>query len=68
VRWVVDYSVFEAYEDVGHVRGLEPIYKYGIIMEVGSDERNVIICCYEKTKTQWIMLNMVHDKFEILSG
>jgi hypothetical protein len=68
VRWIVDYAVFEAYDDSSMVRGVEPIYKYGIIMEVGTDETTVVICCYEKTKAQWMMLNMIHDKFEILSG
>ena len=67
VRWVVDYNVFEAYDDSSKVRGVDPIYKYGIIMEVGTDSQSVVVCCYEKDMSEWIILNLIHDNFEVLS-
>lgn len=67
VRWVVDYAVFEAYDDSSKVKGIDPIYKYGIIMEVGNDSQSVVVCCYEKEVAEWVILNMIHDNFEILS-
>ena len=67
VRWVVDYNVFEAYDDSSKVRGVDPIYKYGIIMEVGAASQSVVVCCYEKDMSEWIILNLIHDNFEVLS-
>lgn len=67
VRWVVDYRAFEAYNDSNVVRGIDPIYKYGIIMEVGSDNQSAAVCCYEKHDGCWAILNLIHDNLEVLS-
>ena len=67
VRGVVDYRAFEAYDDSNIVRGIDPIYKYGIIMEVGSDNQCVVVCCYEKDISRWLMLNLIHDNIEVIN-
>ena len=67
VGWIIDYNAFEAYDDSNMVRGIDPIYKYGIIMEVGTDNQSVVVCCYEKNISEWVMLNLIHDKFEVLN-
>lgn len=67
MRWIIDFNAFEAYDDTSNVRGIDPIYKYGIIMEVGTDKQSVVVCCYEKNTSEWVMLNLIHDKFEVLN-
>jgi len=67
VRWVVDYEVFAAYSDSSGVKGIGPIYKYGIVMEVGKGNKSIVVCCYEKEDAGWILLHLVHDKIEVVS-
>ena len=65
VRWVTDHNIYEADEHV--LKGVDPNYKYGIIMEVsGVDPNCVIVFSYEKGGS-WTILNLVHDDFEVLS-
>ena len=70
VRWVVDHEVYEASEDT--LRGIKPNYRHGIIMEVSAKDSNaVIVCCYDcknQREGSWMILNMIHDEFEVLSG
>ena len=48
----------------------EPIYSYGIVMEVGLSEKegahNIAVFCF--ADGTWQLLNMIHDNFELLSG
>jgi|TARA_R100001244_G_scaffold113319_1_gene83911 hypothetical protein len=66
VRWVVDYAGFQADED-RVIKGIEPIYKYGIVMEVGSDSKGVVVYCYESGEINWTMLYLINDKIEVLN-
>jgi len=70
VRWVIDHEVYEASGDV--LRGISPNYRHGIIMEVSSKDANaVMVYCYDckrKREGSWMILNMIHDDFEVLSG
>ena len=69
MRWVVDYGSFAAPSTSGGVHPLDPIYNYGIIMEVAktsTNPQNVVVFCF--ADGAWQMLHMLHDQFEILSG
>ena len=68
VRWIVDHDVYEA--DVNTLRGIKPNYKHGIIMEVSKkDSDAVIVCCTDcKRYGNWLVLNLIHDELEVLSG
>jgi hypothetical protein len=68
VRWIVDHDVYEADGDT--LRGIKPNYRHGIIMEVSKKDSNaVIVCCTDcKRHGNWLVLNLIHDEFEILSA
>ena len=70
VRWVVDHDVYESSGDV--LVGVSPNYRHGIIMEVSVKDANaVMVYCYDckkKKEGSWMILNMIHDSFEVLSG
>ena len=70
MRWVIDHDVYEASGDV--LRGISPNYRHGIIMEVSAIDSNaVMVLCYDcekKGESRWMILNMAHDSFEVLSG
>ena len=70
VRWVSDHNIYEASGDV--LRGISPNYRHGIIMEVSAVDPNaVMVLCYDcknKGEGEWMLLNLIHDSFEVLSG
>jgi hypothetical protein len=70
VRWVTDHNIYESSGDV--LRGVSPNYRHGIIMEVSVKEPDaVMVFCYDckkKREGTWMILSMVHDHLEILSG
>jgi len=68
IRWVVDHDIYEADEHV--LRGISTNYRHGIIMEVSMKDSNaVIVCCYDcKKEGNWVILNLIHDELEVLSG
>lgn len=70
VRWVIDHEIYESNGDV--LRGIKPNYRHGIIIEVSEVDGNaVVVYCYDckkKREGSWMVLNMIHDDFEILSG
>ena len=70
VRWVRDHDIYEASGDV--LVGVSPNYRHGIIMEVSTVDPNaVMVLCYDckkKREGSWVILDMVHDEFEVLSG
>jgi len=67
---VVDHAIYECSGDV--LRGVKPNYRHGIIMEVSVKDTNaVMVFCYDckkKKEGSWMILNMVQDDFEVLSG
>ncbi len=70
VRWVVDHDVYESSGDV--LVGVSPNYRHDIIIEVSQvDPKHVMVMCYDCKKRKegsWMILNMIHDEFELLSG
>jgi len=66
IRWIVDYHGYRADEEQV-VSGFDPVYKYGIVMEVGSDQKGVVVYCYESGEINWTMLYLINDKIEVLS-
>ena len=70
VRWIVDHDIYEASGDV--LTGVSPNYRHGIIMEVSTKDTNaVMVLCYDckrKREGSWMILNMIHDDFEVLSA
>ena len=70
VRWVIDHEIYEASEDT--LKGIKPNYRYGIVIEVSAVDGNaVMLYCYDckkKHESSWMILNLAHDEFEVLSG
>ena len=69
VRWVVDYAYYAAPSTSGGIYPQEPIYNYGIIMEVAQIEakpQNVVVFCF--ADGTWQVLHILHNQFEVLSG
>ena len=70
VRWIIDHEIYEASGDV--LTGVKPNYRHGIVMEVSAvDDNAIMIYCYDckrKREGSWMMLNAIHDEFELLSG
>ena len=70
VRWVTDHEIYEASGDV--LTGVKPNYRHGIVMEVSAVDSNaVMLYCYDckkKREGSWMILNLIHDEFEVLSG
>jgi hypothetical protein len=67
VRWVVDYAYFAASPHSDGVHPYEPIYMYGVVVEVSqADPRSVAVVCVRDGR--WVLLHMIHDEFEILNG
>lgn len=70
VRWVTDHEIYEASGDV--LTGIKPNYRHGIVMEVSAVDNNaVMLYCYDcrkKREGSWMILNLIHDEFEVLSG
>ena len=68
VRWITGHSVYEADEDM--IVGADPIYSYGIIIEVSDvDPAAIIVNSCIKTRTQrLIILNACEEDIDILSS
>ncbi len=66
IRWIVDYHGYQADEEQV-VSGFDPVYKYGIVMEVGSDQKGVVVYCYESGEINWTLLYLINDKIEVLN-
>ena len=70
IRWVIDHEVYEA--DVDVLRGIQPNYRHGIVMEISTKDANaVVVYCYDckkKWEGDWMILNLKQEEFEVLSG
>ena len=67
MRWMVGHASYEAHHD--RLVGREPIYKYGIIMQVSPvDSSAIVVHSYASGVTpRLVILNGVLDNVEILS-
>jgi hypothetical protein len=69
IRWITDHEIYEASGDV--LTGIKPNYRHGIVIEVSALDNNaVMLYCYDckkKREGTWMILNLIHDEFEILS-
>jgi hypothetical protein len=64
IRWIVDYKSFVADEDMLYPH--EPIYEYGIIIEIANDDPySVAVACTNSGKID--IIHMIIDGFEIVS-
>lgn len=66
VRWIIDHDIYESDGDI--LKGVNPNYKYGIIMEVSKVDPNAVIVFNYDKEGKWEILNLIHDDFEVLSG
>ena len=67
VRWLTGHSVYEAHDDT--LVGAEPIYTYGIIMEVSRVDPGAIIvhATVPNRIGRLVILSDSSDEIEILS-
>ena len=67
VRWIIGHATFAAYPD--KLVGADPIYKYGIVMQVSSVDPNaVIVHSYSNDLDgRLIILDRNHDDVEVIS-
>ncbi len=64
IRWIIDYNSFIA--DVDTVYPYEPIYEYGIIIEIANDDPySVAVACSYSGKID--IIHMIIDGFEVIS-
>ena len=69
VRWMIGHASYAAHNDPAELVGHEPIYKYGIVMQVSTVDHMAIVvhsCGFEKS-SRLIILNGEHDSVEVLS-
>ena len=67
VRWTIGHATLAAHPD--RLEGVDPIYKYGIIMQVSPvDPRAIIVhSCGLNSDSRLIILNGDDDDVEVLS-
>jgi hypothetical protein len=64
IRWIVDYNSFIADEDMLYPH--EPVYEYGIIIEISNDDPySVVVAATNSGKID--IIHMIIDGFEIVS-
>ena len=64
IKWIHGHHAYEADGDV--LVGVDPIYKYGIIMEVSKKKPSYfIVASHDDGK--WHILDVYEDDIEILS-
>ena len=69
IRWVIGHATFEAHPD--KLVGTNPIYKYGIVMQVSAKVDTAIVvhsCGFEPNDNRLIILDGAEDEVEILSA
>lgn len=64
IRWVQSHKSYEANGDV--LVGLEPIYKYGVVMEVSkkSPSQIIVASCDD---AHWHIVDTQYDTYEVIS-
>ena len=69
IRWVVDYEYYAAPHYSAGVVPQEPIYKYGVVMEIAHPDSvpySLVVFCFDDNA--WEILDVAHDQFEVLNG
>ena len=64
IKWIASHRSYEADGDV--LVGIEPIYKYGIIMKV-SQRDSAYLAVASCDDGRWHIVNVHEDDYEILS-
>jgi len=68
VRWAVNYRTFIGGLLSDDLKGSDPIYKYGIVMEVSTvDPQSIVVYCINCKIIQWIILDKETHELENLS-
>ena len=67
MRWVTGHSVYAAHDSI--LVGADPLYSYGIIMEVSNVDPDAIIVnsCLKSHPVRLIILHGSEEDIEILS-
>jgi hypothetical protein len=64
IRWIIDYKSFISDEDLLYPH--EPIYEYGIIIEIANDDPySVSVASTNSGKIE--IIHMIIDGFEVIS-
>jgi hypothetical protein len=66
VRWISDYNFYAA-DSVGNAWPHDPIYEYGIVMDV-SDNDPWSVAVYCTSQGFWFTAQILDDDIEILSA
>ncbi len=68
MRWLTGHSVYEAHPD--KLVGAEPIYRYGIVIEVSKVDAGAIVVHSSLTEREprLVILSDSMDEIEILSS
>lgn len=65
VRWVVDYEYFAA-DEIGMAYPFNPIYEYGIVIEVSEKDSNAVII-YNPKQAEWCIGDLYKDNIQVIS-
>ena len=66
VRWVISYAVFAA-DDEGNAWPTEPVYCYGLIVEVANDGSPSVVV-YIPRSCEYHILDISKYSFEVLAS
>ena len=66
IKWVSHHNVFEASST--DVRGIDPVYRFGIVLEVSSSKTSAIIAhCFDCKNSTLVILDAEFDYVELIS-
>ncbi len=66
IRWIVTYRGFTAGTTSDDVRPFDPVYEYGIVLDVSTQDPDAVIVSVV-SYGQLHVLHRLHDGFEIMS-
>ena len=67
IKWISHHNAFEASGDV--VRGIDPIYRHGIVIEVSATKKTAIVAhCFDCEKATLVILDSEYDDIQRISG
>ena len=66
IKWISHHDTFEA-SHLG-VTGINPIYRFGIVLEVSSKKTTAIIAhCFDCKDSKLVILDVEHDHIKLVS-